>query len=54
MGKKVPIEDRAVHKVQAYLTKKEYVVLEDFCAKKKRTISSIAAEFIVAALTNPI
>lgn len=35
MGKKVAIEDRAVHKVQAYLTKKEYSDLEKFCLKKK-------------------
>lgn len=50
MGKTVPIEDRAVYRIQAYLTKKEYSDLEKFCAKKKRPISSIVAELIVDSL----
>lgn len=53
MGKKIGIDDRAVHKVQAYLTKKEYSDLEKFCLKKKRPISSIVAEIIVTSLQNP-
>lgn len=52
MGKKVAIEDRAVYRVQAYLTKKEYDVLEKLSAKQKKSISSIVAVIIKEFLEN--
>lgn len=50
MGKPVAIEDRAVYKVQAYLTKKDYNALEKYCDKKKESISAIVASIIKECL----
>ena len=52
MGKEVPIEDRAVYCVQAYLTKKEYGELEKFRAKKKLRSLSAATAFAIRELLN--
>lgn len=46
MGKPVAIENRAVYRVQTYLTKKEYNDLEKLSAKKKISISSLVASVI--------
>lgn len=51
MGKIVPIEDRAVYRVQAYLTKKEHMALEKFAAKNKSGISALVAGIIKEALS---
>lgn len=50
MGKIVPIEDRAVFRVSAYLTKKDHAVLEKMAAKKKASISSLLVEIINQAV----
>jgi hypothetical protein len=43
MGKRVPIEDRAVYCVQGYLTKKERDDFDKYCAKKKKGVSAAVA-----------
>lgn len=50
MGKIVPIEDRAVYRVQAYLTKKEHMALEKLAVKKKASVSSLLVEVINQAV----
>lgn len=50
MGKKVAIEDRAVYRVQTYLTKKEHVTLEKLATKKKVSLSAFVAVIIQEAL----
>lgn len=52
MGKKVPIEDRAVHRVAAYLPQKEHAALEKIAVKKKVSVSSLLVEIIKEALIN--
>lgn len=52
MGKIVPIEDRAVYRVQGYLTKKENTEFEKFCAKKKKGVSSMVVVAIKELLEN--
>lgn len=52
MGKKVPIEDRAVHRVASYLNMKDHTALERLAAKKKISVSSLLVEIIKEALTN--
>lgn len=52
MGKRVPISDRTVHRVQSYLTAKDYLDLEKYCAKKKRAIGDVVRDIIKEAL-NP-
>lgn len=46
MGKTVPIEDRAVYRVAAYLTKKKHSELEKIALKKKSSISQYVAAII--------
>lgn len=50
MRKKVPIEDRAVHRVAAYLTQKDHTALEKLAAKKKISISSLLVGIINQAI----
>lgn len=50
MGKIVPIEDRAVYRVAAYLTKKDHAALEKLAAKKKASVSSLLVEIINQAV----
>ena len=50
MGKTVPIEDRAVYRVAAYLTKKDHAALEKLAVKKKSSVSSLLVEIINQAV----
>lgn len=50
MGKIVPIEDRAVYRVAAYLNKKDHAALEKMAAKKKASVSSLLVEIINQAV----
>lgn len=52
MGKIVPIEERAVHRVASYLNMKDHAALEKLAAKKKVSVSSLLVEIIKEALTN--
>ena len=52
MGKRVPIEDRAVHRVAAYLTKKDHAALEKLAVKKKASVSSLVALIIKESIYN--
>lgn len=51
MGKIVSIEDRAVYRVAAYLTKKDHAALEKLAAKKKASVSSLLVEIINHAIS---
>ena len=52
MGKTVPIEDRAVYRVAAYLTKKDHAALEKIAVKNKASISSLVALIIKESISN--
>jgi hypothetical protein len=52
MGKIVPIEDRAVYRVAAYLTKKDHTALEKLAVKKKASVSSLVALIIKESISN--
>ncbi len=46
MGKIVPIEDRAVYRVAAYLTKKDHAALEKLAKRSGLSISAFVGSVI--------
>lgn len=52
MGKRVAIEDRAVYRVQGYLTKKQNIDFEKFCAKKKKKVSKMVVRAVRELMYN--